>query len=82
MNENNSDVFLKKIQEIFKLAMGDNVRVDMETKKDDIVEWDSINHLNLIVELESAFDPRLTMEEIEKLNSVRQIVDLLNSRKV
>ena len=81
MKENNSDALLQKIQEIFKLAMGDGVRVQMETEKDDIAEWDSINHLNLIVELESAFDLGLSMEEIERLHSVRQLVDLINSRK-
>ena len=81
MKDNNSDALLEKIREIFKLAMGSEVQVDMDTNKDAIGEWDSINHLNLIVELEGAFNLGLSMEEIEKLSSVRQVVDLINSRK-
>ena len=81
MNDNTTDATLKKVQQLFKSAMGDEVEVNMNTEKDMISEWDSINHLNLIVEIESAFDLGLSMEEIEKLSSVRQIIDLINSRK-
>jgi len=81
MNDNNTGTTLKKVQQLFKSAMGDEVEVDMNTEKDMIRDWDSINHLNLIVELESEFNLGLSMEEIEKLSSVRQIVDLINSRK-
>ena len=81
MNDNNTGTTLNKVQQLFKSAMGDEVEVDMNTEKDMIRDWDSINHLNLIVELESEFNLGLSMEEIEKLSSVRQIVDLINSRK-
>lgn len=81
MNDNTADLTLKKIHQIFKSAMGNEVEIDMNTEKEMISEWDSINHLNLIVEIESAFDLGLSMEEIEKLSSVRQIFDLINSRK-
>ena len=81
MKDNNSDALLEKIRQIFKLAMGSEIQVGMDTNKDALGEWDSINHLNLIVELESAFNLGLSMEEIEKLSSVRQVVDLINSRK-
>ena len=81
MEDNNSAVLMGKIKELFKQSMGEEVEVNLETKKDDIGEWDSINHLNLIVELESSFDLGLSMDEIEKIDSVRQIVDLINNRK-
>jgi acyl carrier protein len=45
-----------------------------------ILEWDSLNHLNLVVELENSFDLGLSMEEIEGLNSVKGIVELINAR--
>ena len=80
MSENKSEI-LSQVQEIFKLAMGSDINVDMNTEKDMILEWDSLNHLNLVVELENVFDLGLSMEEIEQLHSVKGIVDLISSRK-
>ena len=80
MNEIKNGEVLTRVQEVFKLAMGDDVQVDMNTEKDMILEWDSLNHLNLVVELENSFDLGLSMEEIEGLNSVKGIVELINSR--
>lgn len=81
MIDTNTSEVLNKVQEIFKLAMGNDVTVDMDTEKDMIQEWDSLNHLNLVVELENSFDLGLSMQEIEELNSVRGIVDLINARQ-
>ena len=80
MNEIKNGEVLTRVQEVFKLAMGDEVQVDMNTEKDMILEWDSLNHLNLVVELENFFDLGLSMEEIEGLNSVKGIVELINAR--
>jgi len=80
MNEIKNGEVLTRVQDVFKLAMGDDVQVDMNTEKDMVLEWDSLNHLNLVVELENSFDLGLSMEEIEGLNSVRGIVALINAR--
>jgi acyl carrier protein len=76
----NSEI-LNRVQQVFKAAMGDEVNVDMNTEKDMVQEWDSLNHLNLVVELENAFDLGLTMQEIEEMHSVKGIIDLVNSRQ-
>jgi len=80
MNEIKNGEVLTRVQEVFRLAMGNDVQVDMNTEKDMVLEWDSLNHLNLVVELENSFDLGLSMEEIEGLNSVKGIVALINDR--
>jgi len=80
MTEIKNGEVLTKVQEVFKLAMGNDVQVDMNTEKDMILEWDSLNHLNLVVELENSFDLGLSMDEIEGMNSVKGIVALINAR--
>lgn len=80
MSENKSEI-LSQVQDIFRLAMGNDINVDMDTEKEMILEWDSLNHLNLVVELENVFDLGLSMEEIEELHSVKGIVDLISARK-
>lgn len=81
MNENTTSETLQQIQQVFKLAMGNHVHVDLDTEKDAVLEWDSLNHLNLIVELENSFDLGLSMQEIEELNSVKDILKYINARK-
>jgi acyl carrier protein len=76
----NNNEILGKVQDVFKAAMGNHVTVDMNTEKPMVEEWDSLNHLNLVVELESAFGLNLSMKEIEELNSVKKIVEIINAR--
>ncbi len=80
MSENKSEI-LSQVQDIFRLAMGNDINVDMNTEKEMILEWDSLNHLNLVVELENVFDLGLSMEEIEELHSMKGIVDMISARK-
>lgn len=44
-------------------------------EQSDIESWDSLHHLNLIVELESAFDISYEPEEIGDMNSFEKVVN-------
>ena len=48
-----------------------------QSSPDTIENWDSINHLNLVLALEQEFGIQFTPEEIEQLLSVELIVALL-----
>lgn len=73
-------ITIPELEEIFRSALDEPVTLTMDTKRDDIESWDSINHLNLIVELEDKLNISFTKEEIEKLNSVKQLVDILQTK--
>lgn len=45
-------------------------------------KWDSMGQLNLVVELESAFDVSLEPEEIAEMQSFDDIIRLLKSKGV
>ena len=47
--------------------------VDETTVQDDIPEWDSIGHLNLMLALEEAFDVSFAVDEMPNLVSVAAI---------
>lgn len=70
-------ISINELQEIFRSALDEPVVITEETKRDDLEEWDSINHLNLIVELEDKLKISFTKEEIEKLNSVHELISIL-----
>jgi acyl carrier protein len=46
-----------------------------------IETWDSLQHLNLVVALEQAFEVELVPEEIEQMLSVESIVTLLRAKQ-
>lgn len=68
---------LEKLSIIFKNVFGKHTEITFETKRDDVPEWDSLNHLSLILELESEFQLGLTPDEIEKIKSVKDILNLI-----
>ncbi len=48
----------------------------------DCEEWDSVNHLRLIMELEDVFGVTLDDEQAMELSSLRQVESLLHARGV
>ncbi|MEP7106914.1 MAG: acyl carrier protein [Ferruginibacter sp.] len=71
---------IKQLEKIFQEAFGVPVVLTPSTGKDDLEAWDSINHLNLIVELEDHYKVKFNIKEIESLNSVSDILSLLNQK--
>ncbi len=74
------EINLSNLQDVFNETFDDCPTLTLETTKEDIDSWDSINHLNLILELEDRFDVELTTEEIESLDTVQKIMDVLQSK--
>ncbi len=46
----------------------------------DVPEWDSFNHINLIVAVESTFQIKFQTAELESLQSVAQLVALISKK--
>jgi acyl carrier protein len=59
------------IADVFGLPRED---VTETTERDDIPEWDSLGHLNLMLALEDAFNISFTVDEMPDLVSVPAIV--------
>ncbi|MBP5772281.1 MAG: acyl carrier protein [Bacteroidaceae bacterium] len=53
----------------------DEVNLTGATTADDIEEWDSLSHIQLIVAVEDAFDIKFSSLEIMKWANVGQMVD-------
>ena len=49
------------------------------TAQDDVVEWDSVGHLNLMLALEQALDLRLDVEQMAQLTGVPAILRFLEA---
>jgi len=51
-----------------------NVKIEVEDLKSDNSNWDSLQHLNLILALEEEFDIEITPEDFSKLYSNYKII--------
>jgi acyl carrier protein len=52
----------------------------MSTTSDDVAEWDSANHVLLMVAIEAEFGVRFETDEITAPENVGELVDLIRSK--
>ena len=70
-----SDV-LNDATELFRdILDNDSIMLTPETTADDIEEWDSLSHIQLIVALEKKFKIKFTTAEITSYKNVGQMVE-------
>ena len=71
-----------KLNEIFIDVLDlDECNLTDETNANDIEEWDSLSHIQLIVAIEKRFGIKFTSLEIMKWRNVGELVDSILSRK-
>lgn len=71
----------EKLQEIFREVFDDEelvIRADMTAE--DVEEWDSLTHFQMIMEVEIAFGIKFTTEEIANLSTVGELFALIESK--
>ena len=67
-----------KLNEIFIDVLDlDEVELTDETSANDIEEWDSLSHIQLIVAVEKTFGIKFTSLEIMKWKNVGEMVDCI-----
>lgn len=70
------------LNEVFQDVFDDEDIVVVDaTTADDIEDWDSLEHINLIVAVEKKFGIKFTMPEITALKNVGEMVNLILEKK-
>lgn len=68
----------EKLNEVFRnVFMDDTIIVTPETTSTDIDDWDSLMHITLISEVESAFDVSFGAKQASKIKSVGDMVEII-----
>ena len=75
------DEIYKKLTKVFREVFDDDsIVLTSETTADDIEDWDSIEHINLIAAVEDAFGMRFQMREVSGMKNVGEMVQIIKSR--
>ncbi len=72
---------LARVQEVFREELElDDLVLNDETTADNVEEWDSLSHVQLVVALEKAFGIKFTSREILSWDNVGDLVDCINKK--
>ena len=75
-------------EEVMKIVTGifrdvfddDTLVIEDSTNSSDIEDWDSLEHIALIVSMEKEFNLKFDLQEVNKLENVGEMVDLIISK--
>ncbi len=71
----------ERLNKVFRDVFDDeDIVVTDTTTSDDIEDWDSLEHINLIVEVEHEFGIKFNMNEVTTMKNVGDMVNIIQSR--
>lgn len=77
----NREYLLYRLNEVFRDVFDDNkICVDEYTTADDIEDWDSLEHINLIGAVEQEFKMRFKMKEVSSMKNVGEMIGIIAER--
>lgn len=67
-----------KLNEVFQDVFDDNdITVTDTTTADDIEDWDSLEHINLIAAVEQEFGMKFNMGQVVSMKNVGEMADII-----
>lgn len=75
MKNNNK---IKIIEIISKITKVDLKLIDENSSMDDFSKWDSLAHLNIMLELEKKLKKKVSTSKMSDLNSINKILKFFN----
>ena len=68
----------ERLNKVFREVFDDDsIKLNDETTADDIEDWDSFEHINLVVAVEEEFSFKIPMGKTVTMKNVGEMVDLI-----
>lgn len=68
----------ERLNEVFRDVFDDeSITVNDNTTANDIEDWDSLEHINLIVAIEKEFDLKFSINEVNNFKCVGDVVNII-----
>ena len=74
-----NDKLKNLMAEVFDLKVS---QIDLNLTKEDVTSWDSLTQMDLVTSIEKEFDITLEMMEIISMDSMKAIMDILESKGI
>ena len=72
---------ISTLTDVFRKVLDDpSIILTPETTADDVENWDSLNHVFIVVEVEQRFGIKFQAAEMEELKNVGELTDLIERR--
>ena len=72
---------LEKLNQIFTTVLKHEVDLKEEYSANDVENWDSLNHVRLIVDIEKEFNVRFTYIEVEQFKNIGSIINAITRKQ-
>jgi len=74
---------IAKLEQVFRdIFDEEELIINNETTAEDIEDWDSLAHINLVVSIEKEFDVKFALGELQALRNVGGMVDLVIRKSI
>lgn len=77
----NKKEIVKRLTDVFRdIFDDDSIVITEKTTANDIDDWDSIEHINLIGAVEEEFSMRFKMREVSGMKNVGEMINIIAER--
>ncbi len=71
-----------KLESVFQRVLERNdITITREMTADDVENWDSLRHVQLVTQVEEAFGVKFKLREVLGLKNVGDLIDLIQIKK-
>lgn len=71
----------ERLQDIFRDVFDDDeIEIFDEMTSEDVEDWDSLTHINLILDIEKEFGIKFTTQEITKAKNVGEFMSMIEGK--
>lgn len=71
----------ERLEQIFREIFDDpELKISLETTAEDIEDWDSLTHMQLILKIEKEFNIKFTISEIKQASNVGEFIEIIKEK--
>lgn len=76
-----NDIYEKLSTVLQKMFKDPDLKAKPEMTAKDVKNWDSLNHIRFVIEVERAFGVKFTTSDVSKFKNVAELVSLIEQKQ-